>query len=307
MNADMWFYEYEGRKVGPIPAETLFHLARRGIIQRQSRLWRGDESAPAFAGTVDGLFESANGSSSSPSEPALIQDSESDLDDGVWLSSDPEPDVATDSSEPYAFPDSDFSDADSAIGSKELSFAWEAVTPELLDDYSRALQLFHLCEAAIEKVMGKFEGDNPSHVSAKVMLEQDLLFLASAMTMSFTHYHGLPIVAVEQVWGTLRGEPDTFCINLSEGDADTDDTLPMGTAHKGEVWSVALDKPCLSVRHLSRHDLEHGSCLNKEFIAFASDFCDLLISHWHLPSSPSEHRKKRLMTWLNDSCMYDNQ
>ncbi len=54
-----WFYEYEGKKVGPIPSETLRHLARHGAILRQSIIWKSGVAGSFPADKIRGLFDSA--------------------------------------------------------------------------------------------------------------------------------------------------------------------------------------------------------------------------------------------------------
>jgi len=52
----MWFYEYNGEKVGPIPSETLKHLAAHGAITPETHIWRSDRQAPVLASRVKNLF-----------------------------------------------------------------------------------------------------------------------------------------------------------------------------------------------------------------------------------------------------------
>jgi hypothetical protein len=44
-----WFYEYECRKYGPVPQETIEHLTKHRAIGPRTRLWRRDASEPVEA------------------------------------------------------------------------------------------------------------------------------------------------------------------------------------------------------------------------------------------------------------------
>lgn len=44
-----WFYEYEDGKYGPVPQETIAHLAKHRAIGPRTRLWRGDAPEPVEA------------------------------------------------------------------------------------------------------------------------------------------------------------------------------------------------------------------------------------------------------------------
>jgi hypothetical protein len=75
-----WFYEYDGKKIGPIPSETLRHLARHGAISKTSPVWKQGMSASVHAEKVKGLFDSSLDSTSSTvtdsasqGEPAVIK------------------------------------------------------------------------------------------------------------------------------------------------------------------------------------------------------------------------------------------
>lgn len=51
-----WFYEFDGEKVGPVPAKTIRHLARHGAIRPETQLWTDDSSDPVFANRIRDLF-----------------------------------------------------------------------------------------------------------------------------------------------------------------------------------------------------------------------------------------------------------
>lgn len=59
-----WYYDYDGQKIGPIPSETLLHLARHGAISRTSAVWKHGMSASVAAEKVRGLFAPSSGSAS---------------------------------------------------------------------------------------------------------------------------------------------------------------------------------------------------------------------------------------------------
>lgn len=73
--ASEWFYEYSGKEHGPIPPETLLHLARHGAITRASLVRRQGMSQCVAADKVKGLFvdssagkSAADGSDATPQE-----------------------------------------------------------------------------------------------------------------------------------------------------------------------------------------------------------------------------------------------
>lgn len=41
-----WFYEYAGEKLGPVPQQTVVHLARHGAIGPRTRVWNGEDATP---------------------------------------------------------------------------------------------------------------------------------------------------------------------------------------------------------------------------------------------------------------------
>jgi hypothetical protein len=67
-----WFYEYEGRECGPIPSETLLHLAQHGAISRESRVRKQGMAQSVAAERVKGLFPAVDATPSSKAHaPAL--------------------------------------------------------------------------------------------------------------------------------------------------------------------------------------------------------------------------------------------
>lgn len=55
MKAD-WFYEYDGKKFGPVPGSTLRHLAAHGAILSSTRIWKSCTDHPVNASRVSGLL-----------------------------------------------------------------------------------------------------------------------------------------------------------------------------------------------------------------------------------------------------------
>jgi hypothetical protein len=302
MPAKKWFYEYEGRKVGPIPSETLLHLARYGVIHRQTRVWEGEASEPVVADTVDGLFEPVKSFAPFPARLPSDQGESLDLKEGIPLPSEPSSHYAIQIADNFVFSPSDLDESTPTPPPRGVALRLDARPYEHQDAYAWAGLIFKRCEGPIAEVMAKSAGGQLPSARARAQLQQDILFLASAMTEGAACYGGLPIRTLNQVWGTLQGLPDTFLINLKVEEGPCDTTSPTGTAPDGKEWSVSLEEPCMSVRYLSEHDRQHGTSLAKEFIAFASEVCDQHKSHWLLPSTISTNRKKRLLEWLKDSC-----
>lgn len=54
----IWFYEYEGIKVGPVPPATIRHLAACGAITQETKVWQGDMETPVLASRIKNLFPS---------------------------------------------------------------------------------------------------------------------------------------------------------------------------------------------------------------------------------------------------------
>jgi len=54
----VWFYEYEGIKVGPVPPATIRHLATCGAITHETKVWQGDMETPVRASQIKNLFPS---------------------------------------------------------------------------------------------------------------------------------------------------------------------------------------------------------------------------------------------------------
>lgn len=51
-----WFYEYEGEKHGPVPPQTLKHLARHGAIVAETRIWKVGVASPVQASRIKNLL-----------------------------------------------------------------------------------------------------------------------------------------------------------------------------------------------------------------------------------------------------------
>jgi hypothetical protein len=52
-----WFYEYQGKRVGPVPAKTIRHLAAHAAIHPHTRLWPSEQSDPVLASNISNLFK----------------------------------------------------------------------------------------------------------------------------------------------------------------------------------------------------------------------------------------------------------
>ncbi|WP_417738504.1 DUF4339 domain-containing protein [Rosistilla oblonga] len=51
-----WFYEYDGKKFGPVHGATLKHLARHGAVTQESRVWKGGDGQAVKAEQISNLF-----------------------------------------------------------------------------------------------------------------------------------------------------------------------------------------------------------------------------------------------------------
>ncbi len=56
-----WYYEFGGKKVGPVPSETLHHLADFHAIRPETNIWKDDMEAPVHACKAKNLFPASTG------------------------------------------------------------------------------------------------------------------------------------------------------------------------------------------------------------------------------------------------------
>ena len=56
-----WFYEFGGKKTGPVPSETLHHLADHHAIMLNTNVWKDDMEAPVPAYKIKHLFAATVG------------------------------------------------------------------------------------------------------------------------------------------------------------------------------------------------------------------------------------------------------
>ncbi len=56
-----WYYEYGGKKVGPVPSETLHHLADYHAIKPDTNIWKDDMDTPVHASKAKSLFPASKG------------------------------------------------------------------------------------------------------------------------------------------------------------------------------------------------------------------------------------------------------
>ena len=337
MVAGVWFYEYEGRKIGPIPTATLLHLARYGAINGQSRVWQDDASEPVLAETVKDLFEPVN-ESAHPSDESQEQETS-------WLNFEPKSELSSAglscifSVAPYEdsaashgphLLDAILGVGDSDVGYSDLvrSMQQSPLSPQSADasrddrkkhsegtmagvpsrEYYRltyrASQLLPLCERALEMVMERFLGAQVPPHFASDQLQRDILVLATAV-----------IQPVSVPWGERSArelmsdlfsilEPDTVLLVLDGDEAEFDQDpphMPNSAAEPAAEWERSLEVPCISVSHLAQHDACHGTSLAESFIAFASECLDLL-AQTPLFGEVDLTNKERVLAWMHRSC-----
>ena len=135
MEAGLWFYEYEGRKIGPIPLETLRHLAAYGAIYRKTRVWQGDTSEPIDAQAVDGVFEPAQCSAAVDWEVPTIECLSVDPGDDIGISLELPSHYAIQFADNVVFTESDLDGDYSPIHSQESFPGTAAGWQEGGDDY----------------------------------------------------------------------------------------------------------------------------------------------------------------------------
>jgi len=56
-----WYYEFGGKKTGPVPGETLHHLADHHAIMLNTKVWKDDMDAPVPAYKIKHLFAATVG------------------------------------------------------------------------------------------------------------------------------------------------------------------------------------------------------------------------------------------------------
>jgi hypothetical protein len=61
-----WYYEYDGKKHGPVPSETLRHLASHQAITTDTTVWKEGMAEGVPASRVKGLFAQNQSTSADP-------------------------------------------------------------------------------------------------------------------------------------------------------------------------------------------------------------------------------------------------
>jgi hypothetical protein len=331
MEAGLWFYEYEGRKIGPIPTATLLHLARHGAIHRQSRVWQDDASERVLAETVKDLFEPVTESA----HPSI----ESQEQETSWLNFEPKSGLSSAGSScifhvtPYEDPagsrghhlldaipgvgDSDVGYSDLVRSMEQLSRSYrtEDIPRDARTKHSegmvagirtreyhsltyRASQILPSYENALEKVMERSLGVRVPPGLASAQLQRDILVLLEAVVRAESARE-----LVSDLFSIL--EPDTVLIDLGSDEAKSNqDDPPLmvdATVEPIVNWERSLEDPCLSVRHLTQYDACHGTSLAESFIAFASQCVDLL-AQAPLLGEDDLSNKERVLAWMYRSC-----
>jgi hypothetical protein len=64
-----WFYEYEGKKHGPVPAATLRHLAAHGAINADTTIWKAGLQSAVKASQIKNLLSGQSITRSAVSGP----------------------------------------------------------------------------------------------------------------------------------------------------------------------------------------------------------------------------------------------
>ena len=190
-----------------------------------------------------------------------------------------------------------------------LALATPISSQEYREFARRAESLFPRCEQAVGQVLKRVLASTTIDLPAILQLQRDLAFMAVTMSeadQQFTEAESLMMSDIVLMSGgkartlfldSLRSERSAVRRHLPEFIESL--RTPELVQTPGWVWS--MDGSCMSVQYLAQYDLWNGTNLARDFIEFATTFCDLLSKADSIVGEEEEKRIGQIREWLERS------
>lgn len=170
----------------------------------------------------------------------------------------------------------------------------------------RAEELLPRLANAVDIILQRVYADRNAGLSGSLQLHRDLAFLAVSVTEADGDFTDSELLMVSDVVSLLCGTARTLFLDsqaverhavkqhIPEFIANLQ--TPDVTLFPGWAWS--LDSKCMSVQYLAQYDIWNGTNYAKDFVAFTTEYCDLLTKADAIVSEEEETQKQRLREWI---------
>ena len=146
--------------------------------------------------------------------------------------------------------------------------------------------------------------------SASLQLQRDLTFIADTVSHADEEASTPEILMLCDVYGAFNGQTQTLFLDSLKSESNAmRRQMPRVVASLQNPdltqmpgWKWSCDEACMSVQYLAQYDIWNGTNYARDFIAFATDFCEMLTKADMIVGEPEKKEQERLVQWLERSC-----
>lgn len=182
-------------------------------------------------------------------------------------------------------------------------------------EYRDFIQLAEQLLPRLENAMGQFLSRMPTSSgnvppSASLQLQRDLTFIADTVSHSDEEASTPEILMLCDVYGACEGRRQTLFLDSLKSESHAMRrqmpkvvaSLQAPALMQMPGWKWSCEEACRSVQYLTQYDILNGTALAREFIAFATRFCEMLIKADMIVGEEEQKEQERVVLWLERSC-----
>lgn len=181
---------------------------------------------------------------------------------------------------------------------------------EYRDFISRAGELLPRVEHAVSQVLGQVYATSGISLPASLQVQRDLTFMAVIISHADDDFSDSEMMMMSDVVTLFGADARTRFLDALKSEMrfvrdqmpDLIASLRTPAMMQLPGWEWSLDGKCVTVQCLAQYDIWHGTSYARDFVDFASEFCELLSKADAIVGEEERHELERVKQWMKHSC-----
>jgi stage V sporulation protein K len=173
----------------------------------------------------------------------------------------------------------------------------------------QAEQLLPKCENAMGQVLVRVLAGSNVPLPASMQIHRDLTFIADTIIHADEEASDSEILMLSDVVTAVGGGTQTLFLDSLKSERTAlrrklpDLVASLRTPELIQLpgWAWSFDGACMSVQYLAQYDIWNGTTHAREFIAFATQFCEMLMKADMIVGEEEKREQEQIVNWLQRS------
>jgi SpoVK/Ycf46/Vps4 family AAA+-type ATPase len=196
-----------------------------------------------------------------------------------------------------------------SVVSESLALASPITQQEYRDFIRQAEEVLPTCENAMEQVLSQVLATSNVPLPASLQIHRDLSFIAHSIIHADEEASDSEIMMLSDVVSAVDGGRQTlFLDSLRSERKALRQKLPdlIASLRTPELiqlpgWQWSCEGMCMSVQYLAQYDIWNGTTYARDFISFATRFCEMLTKADMIVGEEEKREQEQIGQWLERS------